>query len=318
LERERLRADRFGQSFCLLVFSDHDRARWPVVAAELERLFQRRLRETDIPGQLDDGAAAVLLPCTPVAGARNLAADLRTLWSAACPFPQAEIRVYPTHEVVTALEDKPGLGCGPVEPLLIQDLPFWKRGLDLVGAGLGLVLLAPLLAAIAVAVRFSSPGAVLFRQLRAGRGGAPFWLYKFRTMVPDAEHQKAALAPLNESDGPAFKIRNDPRVTTVGRFLRATNLDELPQLWNVLKGDMTLVGPRPLPCDESDAVCGWQRRRLDATPGLTCIWQTQEHRNQIPFAEWVRMDLEYMRRRSLRLDLWLLMRTVMGFVRGRE
>jgi lipopolysaccharide/colanic/teichoic acid biosynthesis glycosyltransferase len=321
LDRERLRADRFGHSFCVLRFSEDNGTQLPAVAAELERVLRRRLRRTDTAGRLRDGSVALLLPCTPVAGAQKLVADVRARWSAVCPFPRAEIRAYPLHECVAVPEDTAehtGSSRGRVEPLMVQDLPLWKRTLDLVGAGLGLVLLSPLLLLIALAIKVSSPGSVLFKQLRAGRGDVPFWLYKFRTMVPDAEGQKDALTPLNESDGPAFKMRHDPRVTSVGRFLRATNLDELPQLWNVLKGDMTLVGPRPLPCDESDAVRGWQRRRLDATPGLTCIWQTQEGRHQIPFADWVRMDLEYMQRRSLGFDLWLLLRTLIGFVRGRQ
>jgi lipopolysaccharide/colanic/teichoic acid biosynthesis glycosyltransferase len=118
------------------------------------------------------------------------------------------------------------------------------------------------------------------------------------------------LLALNERDGPAFKIENDPRVTWFGRFIRATNLDELPQLWNVLKGDMSLVGPRPLPCNEALACLDWQRRRLDVTPGLTCIWQATSHRAKIPFADWVRMDLRYIRFRSPKLDLRLLLQTV--------
>jgi lipopolysaccharide/colanic/teichoic acid biosynthesis glycosyltransferase len=188
-------------------------------------------------------------------------------------------------------------------------MPAWKRALDVVGALAGLVLLAPLMAGIALAVRLTSPGPVLFRQRRSGRGGKPFVMYKFRTMVADAEDRKARLLALNEQDGPAFKIRDDPRVTPLGRFLRQTSLDELPQLWNVLRGDMSLVGPRPLPCDESEACAGWQRRRLDVTPGLTCIWQVRG-RNRVSFADWARMDVRYIRTQSLVQDLKLLVLTL--------
>jgi lipopolysaccharide/colanic/teichoic acid biosynthesis glycosyltransferase len=172
-----------------------------------------------------------------------------------------------------------------------------------------LVVLAPLFAIIAIAVKLSSPGPVIFAQRRSGRGGRPFLMYKFRTMVADAEARKAELLTQNEQDGPAFKIKNDPRVTAVGRFLRKTSLDELPQLWNVLKGEMSLVGPRPLPCAEAEACEGWQRRRLDVTPGITCIWQVRG-RSQVSFADWVRMDMQYIRAQSLQQDLKLLLLTV--------
>ncbi|MCX5656579.1 MAG: sugar transferase, partial [Planctomycetota bacterium] len=128
-------------------------------------------------------------------------------------------------------------------------------------------------------------------------------------MTADAEVRKSSLAALNEQDGPAFKIRNDPRATRVGRFLRSTSIDELPQLWNVLRGEMSLVGPRPLPCDETAACRGWLRRRLDVTPGLTCFWQVRG-RSTVSFAAWVRMDVEYVRCRSLPRDLLLLAQPV--------
>ena len=134
-------------------------------------------------------------------------------------------------------------------------------------------------------------------------------MYKFRSMVVDAEQRKRELLALNEQDGPAFKISADPRVTPLGRFLRTTSIDELPQLINVLKGDMSLVGPRPLPCDESDACRGWQRRRLDVTPGLTCIWQVRG-RSQVSFADWCRMDLQYVASRSLLRDVTLIALTL--------
>ncbi len=150
---------------------------------------------------------------------------------------------------------------------------------------------------IAAAIKFTSPGPVFFRQSRSGRGGRPFFMYKFRSMVVDAEESKSELLTLNEQDGPAFKLTSDPRVTRLGQFLRDTSLDELPQLINVFKGDMSLVGPRPLPCEETAGCLDWQRRRLDVTPGLTCIWQVRG-RSRVTFNEWVRMDLQYVRRQS--------------------
>lgn len=197
----------------------------------------------------------------------------------------------------------------PLQPLFIRPLPRWKRAVDIVVASIALIVLSPLLLAIAMMIKLTSPGPILFRQMRSGLGGRPFEFYKFRSMGPDAEAKKADLLTLNEQDGPAFKIRRDPRVTRIGRVLRKASLDELPQLWNVLRGDMSLVGPRPLPCSESDACTGWHRRRLEVTPGLTCIWQV-EGRSRVSFDDWVRMDIRYMRLRSLVKDAVLIVRTL--------
>ena len=177
----------------------------------------------------------------------------------------------------------------------------------------GLLLLWPLFILIGLAIKLTSPGPVLFKQHRAGLGGRPFLFHKFRSMVVDAEDRKRSLAELNEQDGPAFKIKADPRVTPIGAFLRKTSLDELPQLWNVLRGDMSLVGPRPLPCDEQNQCEGWYHQRLDVAPGLTCIWQV-EGRSTVLFDEWMQMDRDYIRSRSAMLDLMLLLRTVLAVV----
>jgi len=181
--------------------------------------------------------------------------------------------------------------------------------LDILAAGTALLLVSPLLLATSATVRLGSRGPILFRQMRIGRGGRPFPLYKFRTMCVDAEKRKQLLLEKNEQTGPVFKMRRDPRITPVGRFLRSTSIDELPQLWNVLKGDMTLVGPRPPTPDEVPRYEQWQRRRLALTPGLTCIWQVSG-RSEIGFLHWVRMDLRYAQRRSIWLDLVLLARTI--------
>jgi lipopolysaccharide/colanic/teichoic acid biosynthesis glycosyltransferase len=193
--------------------------------------------------------------------------------------------------------------------LLAHPIPRWKRTMDIIGAGCGLLLASPVMALIAVGIKLTSPGPVMFKQRRCGLGGRPFEIFKFRTMCVDAEAKKQALRSISEQDGPAFKLKNDPRVTTIGKLLRKTSLDELPQFWNVLRGDMSLVGPRPLPVDEQNGCDQWQRNRLDVTPGLTCIWQIKG-RSQVSFADWVRMDVHYLRRRTLMHDLKILLQTV--------
>jgi lipopolysaccharide/colanic/teichoic acid biosynthesis glycosyltransferase len=196
-----------------------------------------------------------------------------------------------------------------MEQLLVRPLPLWKRAIDVAGSLVGMLLASPFMIVAAVLIKFGSKGPIIFAQQRAGLGGKPFTIYKFRTMVVDAEEQKAALRKLSEQDGPAFKLTNDPRITRVGAFLRKTSIDELPQLWNVFRGDMTLVGPRPLPVGESDACERWHRRRLDVTPGLTCIWQVKG-RSKVSFSEWVRMDVAYIRRRTLWNDIRILVETI--------
>ncbi len=191
-----------------------------------------------------------------------------------------------------------------------------KRSFDFVGAGLTLLALAPLLAAIAIAIKLDSRGPVLFRQRRMGRHGVPFEMLKFRTMVDGADAQKSALAARNEADGGLFKIKDDPRITRVGSRLREISLDELPQLFNVLSGDMSLVGPRPLVLDEDDRIEGWRRSRLELPPGMTGPWQVFGSA-RIPLNEMVKIDYLYGANWSLWLDVKTLLRTV-PFVLGRR
>jgi exopolysaccharide biosynthesis polyprenyl glycosylphosphotransferase len=186
-----------------------------------------------------------------------------------------------------------------------------KQLVDFFGALGLLVLTAPLLLVVALIIRLTSPGPVLFRQQRAGLSGRPFTMYKFRTMVSNAEQLKQELAALNEMSGPVFKVTKDPRVTPIGRWLRKFSLDEFPQLLNVLRGDMSLVGPRPLPLDEVarfDDLA--HRRRLSVKPGLTCLWQVSGRNNVSDFRDWVRLDLEYIDNWSLWLDIKILLRTI--------
>jgi exopolysaccharide biosynthesis polyprenyl glycosylphosphotransferase len=191
-----------------------------------------------------------------------------------------------------------------------------KRMVDLLASSVALLMLSPLLIGIAILIKLRSPGPVLFAQERMGLNKRRFKLYKFRTMVPDAERKIAELEHLNEVSGPVFKIRNDPRITPVGRFLRKTSLDELPQLVNVLKGDMSLVGPRPLPVrDYQSFSTAWHRRRFSVKPGITCLWQVMG-RNSIPFERWMELDMEYIDHWSLLLDFQILIKTIPAVVKG--
>ncbi|MFN3485446.1 MAG: sugar transferase [Planctomycetota bacterium] len=192
-----------------------------------------------------------------------------------------------------------------------------KRIFDVVVSAVALVAASPIMLAAALAIKITSPdGPVIFRQKRSGMNGRVFTLYKFRTMVPNAEALKAALESKNEMDGPVFKIRNDPRVTRVGRILRKLSIDELPQLWNVLRGDMSIVGPRPPIPAEVERYERWQRRRLSMRPGITCIWQVSG-RNAIDFKRWMEMDLEYIDNWSLALDFKILLKTIPAVLSSR-
>jgi len=186
---------------------------------------------------------------------------------------------------------------------------FIKRILDVSISSLGLLLLAPLLALIAVAIKATSPGTIFFVQERMGLNGRRFKCIKFRTMVQGAEALKDHLQHMNEVDGPVFKIREDPRVTPLGRLLRKSSLDELPQLWNVLRGDMSLVGPRPPIPSEVEKYQRWQRRRLSMRPGITCLWQISG-RSNLDFDTWMRLDLQYIDHWSLMLDFVILIKTI--------
>jgi len=186
-----------------------------------------------------------------------------------------------------------------------------KRPFDLLGSMLVLIGLSPLYLLIALLIKFTSRGPVLFRQQRSGLNGRPFTIYKFRTMTADAEERKKDLTALNEMRGPVFKVTNDPRITPIGRILRKYSLDEFPQFFNVLRGEMSLVGPRPLPVDEVKRFDDFShRRRLSVKPGLTCLWQVSGRNNVVDFKDWVRLDLEYIDNWSLWLDVKIIWRTV--------
>lgn len=184
-----------------------------------------------------------------------------------------------------------------------------KRTIDIIGAGLGLILLSPIIAVVAWAVKVTSKGPVFFSQKRVGKNGELFEMYKFRSMVVNAEELKENLEEQNEMSGPMFKIKDDPRVTKVGKFIRKTSIDELPQLWNVLKGDMSLVGPRPSLPKEVEQFDNWMFKRLTVRPGLTCYWQVSG-RNNIDFEDWMKLDIKYVEQRNLWIDIKLIFKTV--------
>ncbi len=193
----------------------------------------------------------------------------------------------------------------------------FKRVMDIFGSLVGMILLSPVFAVIAVAVKMSSPGPVIFSQIRVGRYGRHFKFYKFRSMRQDAEALKAELMDKNESaDGVIFKMKEDPRITKVGRFIRRTSLDELPQLWNVFIGDMRLVGPRPPVPSEVQEYTLEDRKRLDVIPGITCIWQISG-RSEIPFNEQVQLDKEYILAPSIWKDIVILFKTVPAILGGK-
>jgi exopolysaccharide biosynthesis polyprenyl glycosylphosphotransferase len=193
---------------------------------------------------------------------------------------------------------------------------FFKRVLDTVVSFAAILLLTPLFLIVGLWIRFTSPGPVFFVQERVGLNKRRFRLYKFRTMVADAEKRLAELEQLNEVSGPVFKIKNDPRITPIGKFLRKTSIDELPQLINVLKGDMSLVGPRPLPVRDYEGFDeDWHRRRFSVRPGITCLWQVNG-RSNTSFDKWMKLDMEYIDKWSLALDLKILLKTIPAVLNG--
>ena len=215
-----------------------------------------------------------------------------------------------------AVEDLEGI---PLLSLREPTLRTWqrltKRAMDMSIAATGLLVLSPLLGLVALAIKIDSPGPVIFRQRRVGKGGRPFTLLKFRSMVEGAEREVETLKGQNEAHGPIFKVRDDPRRTRVGKWIRRASVDELPQLWNVLRGEMSLVGPRPPLAAEVSGYAPWHRRRLDALPGMTGLWQVSG-RSDLTFDEMVLLDIYYIENWSPALDLRILLRTVPTVLRG--
>lgn len=190
---------------------------------------------------------------------------------------------------------------------------YWavRRAQDIIFSLISLIVLSPLMLLIAIIIFIDDPkGSPIFTQIRCGKDGKPFKFYKFRSMCVNAESKLETLLKDNEMDGPVFKIKNDPRITRIGRFIRKTSIDELPQLWNVLKGDMSIVGPRPALPREIQQYNDYQRQRLYITPGLTCYWQIQPDRNSLTFDEWVELDIKYINERSFITDWKIMFKTI--------
>jgi lipopolysaccharide/colanic/teichoic acid biosynthesis glycosyltransferase len=323
---ERMRVDRNGSVLSLLLIRlPHPKSHGADVDF-LARVLEGRLRVTDTPGMLEDGRIGVLLPDTRPEGAWKVATDISEVYPPGPERPECDVLVYPPQhhsrgedklhdedEAERVASPRDGAETSSSEFFFAKHAPLWKRAIDIAGASVGLVASAPVILAAAAAIKATSRGPVLFFQEREGRGGRRFNIWKLRTMCVDAEDRKAQLLEHSQQDGPAFKMQRDPRTTRLGRFLRWTSIDELPQFWNVLTGDMSLVGPRPLPTAESQACEGWQRRRLDVNPGMTCTWQVTG-RGRVRFDDWVRMDLRYAKRHSLWRDLKLVCVTLPAVV----
>ncbi|MEM7582247.1 MAG: sugar transferase [Acidobacteriota bacterium] len=227
------------------------------------------------------------------------------------------LNLFPHTKARTHFEELDGVPLLTFSTTPERPIPLaFKRLLDIAMSAVLLVVALPVVVGIALGIKLTGRGAVLYRQTRCGLNGRKFTLYKFRTMINDAEAKQHELMHLNEMNGPVFKLRDDPRVTWIGRFLRRFSLDELPQLWNVLRGDMSLVGPRPPIPDEVARYQRWQRRRLSMKPGLTCLWQISG-RNQIDFDRWIELDLQYIDSWSPWLDMKILLKTVPAVLSGR-
>ena len=323
-------------------------------AAAVAVVLKQRLRTTDEVGWLDRDQLAALLPYTPIEEAHAVLAALeRELHRAGVSAPWS-IESYPpagfgrvpstngsshgamrtdagrddsngappTSGAAAPPTSAAGANAGvarevPLLPtLLFTPLPAWKRAMDVAGATVALLLLWPVILAAAIAIKLDTRGPVFYRQRRIGAGGREFGFFKLRTMQVGADEMKCDLQQENEASGPVFKMRADPRITRVGRFLRRSSIDELPQFWNVLQRDMSLVGPRPPTPDEVVHYEPWQLRRLQITPGITCLWQVSG-RSEVAFVDWVRLDLRYAERRSPVYDLGLIVKTVPAVISGR-
>jgi lipopolysaccharide/colanic/teichoic acid biosynthesis glycosyltransferase len=289
----------------------------------LAKILHRRLRDTDEKGHLGPGRMGIILPATDSAETLLILNQLLRLAYQNGLSIDGEAFVYPDKDhCEQELDNKPQeserekTSVGSVPLAMVAEYPGWKRMMDISGAALGLLLGSPILLLCAVLVKLTSRGPILFCQQRTGYFGKEFTIYKFRSMIDGAAELQSELRDRNERDGPAFKISNDPRTTFFGKFLRATGFDELPQLFNVLRGDMALVGPRPLPVREAAQCEPWQHVRVEVKPGLTCYWQISKSR-KISFSQWMRLDLLYVRNVSFLLDLQLLFKTVVAVFLGR-
>lgn len=343
LQQERARSDRTGDRFSLVLFDIADSSGDQTLALYLVGILTQRIRSTDEVGWFDTQRIGVVMPNTPTEGAWRLADEICEKIAKEKRPLNFKVFTYPS-EWLTRDTDNPAnyqsarntlYGGGSsathsgevkmsncqrivegLETILVRGMPAWKRSMDILGSLAGIVITMPVMVLIAFAVKLTSPGPILFRQRRIGYGGRPFIVYKFRSMVSSATddlHTKYLDELIKgkarqNSDG-TFKIKDDSRTTAVGRFIRKWSLDELPQLFNVLKGDMSLVGPRPEPCYVIPNYCCWYHRRtMDSKPGLTGFWQV-EGRSRVSYENMIRMDIKYCQTLSFLRDMELIIRT---------
>jgi lipopolysaccharide/colanic/teichoic acid biosynthesis glycosyltransferase len=322
VQSEKLRSDRSKAPLSVAIF---DTGSNQSAVAELVHVVLSCKRETDVVGCLSDSEVALLLPYTDADGAQRFAAKITEL-TGAVPLSSRTL-THPDQLINNLMIGKEVSADAPSVSLNEDLYPaqkeyFLKRALDIVGASCAIAILSPLLLCIATTVATTSRGPIVFRQIRLGKGGKPFVFYKFRSMYQNSDDRihreyvtsliNGELGEINQGDSgnPMYKLRHDPRVTPVGRILRKSSLDELPQLFNVLKGDMSLVGPRPPVGYEVEKYQPWHLRRiLEVRPGITGKWQV-EGRSKTSFDDMVRLDLQYIRNCSLLLDLKLLIKTI--------
>jgi lipopolysaccharide/colanic/teichoic acid biosynthesis glycosyltransferase len=334
LAKERARVDRNSHVFSLVAFEVGPQESCMDKTYHLVNQLKKQIRITDEIGWLDNHSIGVLLFNALEEEAKQFIGKIKRY----CPqksFCKYSISTYPEgkvdhphnegvhrelvnsnyHSMPSSLSQKVDHSAKEKEialrlqPIFFNKISIWKRLADIIVSSIALVALSPLMVIIAIAVKFTSKGPVFFKQQRAGFGGSPFTFLKYRTMQFDADKKKSELLQFNERTGPVFKMENDPRVTRLGIFLRKWSLDELPQFFNVLMGDMSLVGPRPPTMDEVEKYESWHNYRLEVKPGITCIWQVYA-RHEKSFENWVRLDIKYRREQSFLFDMKLLALTI--------
>ncbi len=315
LMRERARADRNEEEFSVLLLEGDERL--------IEKLT-KRMRTIDEIGWFDKRQIGVILPDTSASGAMKVANDIRRMPS----LPTVTVYTYPGQwlpeetPTIRPISDgeggSSGLFTGPPEALFDDGMPLWKRAFDIAGAAVALVLLFPLFVIVGATIAIVSPGPIFWRQQRVGYQGRPFKIWKFRTMHvgADANLHQEHFKKLMEADAPLTKldVKGDPRIIPLGNFIRRCCLDELPQLINVLFGDMSLVGPRPCLGFAVSQYRPWQRRRCDAVPGMTGLWQVSG-KNRTTFNEMLRLDIAYVQQKSLGFDVNIILRTIPAILR---
>ena len=345
LDRERARVHRNAREFSLVVFGTGGARQ----ARALHGVLGGRLRSSDQVGWMDDRRIGVVLTDTPIEGAWKFADDIRRSATIDGVSPACWVYSYPSQwltggngyseeghgdENASATDmaqvdrtlsqqlhstPEAGRGSEEFESLLGNGLPAWKRGVDIIGALLGFVLLAPIFSAIMILIKIVSPGPIFFKQRRLGYLRKPFVMWKFRTMDADADTtpHKEHLGELIRTDQPLRKLdeKHDRRIIPMGRFLRASCLDELPQLFNVLLGDMSLIGPRPCLAYEAEDYALWHNERFGSVPGITGLWQVTG-KSRTTFNEMMRLDIRYGRLRSFWLDVKILFKTIPAIVAG--